>query len=121
MTVVLCPLCRCATAGRTPVDRAIRAAALAFEVSEADIRSRIRTKHVALARHVVVRALRLTGRSYPELGRDLGYRDHTMAREADRKIAALVPHDARLREIVESVHAAVIGRGVYAAPSARVA
>lgn len=46
---------------------------------------------------------RLSGRSFPEIGRRIGGRDHTTVLHADRKISALIKSDPFERRTVETL------------------
>lgn len=48
-------------------------------------------------------ARRVTGRSYPEIGRRIGERDHTTVLHADRKISALVKRDPFERQKIQTM------------------
>lgn len=82
----------------SPTIKAIQVAVCnAAGVSMMDLVSPRRVKHLIRARHVAMMLCkRLTGRSYPEIGRRFGGRDHTTVLHALEKmapvIAAIEPH-----------------------------
>lgn len=81
-----------------------------------------RSSTPAHARHVIAAALRATlGRSYPQIGRDMGYADHTSAMHACKRIAALAAdpsangypiHTSRLLEAAKRAIVGVVARPV---------
>lgn len=62
----------------SPYARIERRICAAFHVSPAEIRSHRKNKHIVFARQAVMYwTVRLTGFSYPEIGKLMGGRDHT--------------------------------------------
>ena len=55
-------------------------------------------------------AKQLTNRSYPDIGRAFGGRDHTTVIHACETIVSLMPRDAQLAEQVELVTRTLQGR-----------
>jgi chromosomal replication initiator protein len=83
-------------------------AAKQFGLKVADLRSATRQRSVATARQVAMcAARRLTGRSYHEIGRFFGERDHTTAmhacRQVEERLASDGPTQLALAEILESL------------------
>ena len=75
-----------------------------------------RGRHAVHARHVVAYALRKArGRSYPEIGRELGYRDHTTVMHACAKVEGLLEdptpseHMLQTRRLVAAAIGAIGG------------
>jgi hypothetical protein len=76
----------------------------AFEVSFADLLSPSRARHICLPRQVGYYLSRtLGGRSYPEIARRFGGRDHTSAIAGFNKIERLLATDEKLRERVKAI------------------
>lgn len=74
-----------------PVTAVLAAAAAAFQVPRRDIISQRRDKTITRIRHIVMWiARKRTARSYPEIGRLLGDRDHTTVINAVRNIELLL-------------------------------
>lgn len=59
------------------------------------------TREVDARQSAMFIARRLTGRSYPEIGRRFGGRDHTTVLHADRKISALIENEPTWRWTIE--------------------
>jgi len=79
-----------------------RAIARHFNVPRGDLLSARRTANVVRPRQLAMYlAKTLTLRSLPEIGRRFGGRDHTTVLHAVRKMEALIPKDATLREDAE--------------------
>lgn len=74
-----------------------------YEVRPIDLKSARRTHDITWPRHVFMfLSYELTERSYPEIGKFLGGRDHTTALHGKRKIeAALAAGDERLRDEID--------------------
>lgn len=71
------------------VERIQRAVCRKYGVTLNDMKSERRTQNIVEPRQVAMYLCKeLTGRSYPEIGRRFGGRDHTTAIHAVRKIAA---------------------------------
>lgn len=80
-----------------------------YRVGVNDIRSARRTADIVLPRQVAAYLLKtLTLRSFPDIGRRLGGRDHTTILHAYRKIETLIRHDQKLAERVEAIAARVL-------------
>lgn len=75
-----------------------------YGVTRHDITSKRRTANIVMPRMVgVYLAKTMTPRSYPEIGRMFGGRDHTTAIHAFRKIEFLLKTDGDLAEAVASI------------------
>jgi chromosomal replication initiation ATPase DnaA len=84
------------------VDAIQRATCAHFGVPLMDLLSSRRTAPLIIPRHVAMHLCRrLTPKSYPEIARRFGGRDHTVALWADRKIQKLVNEDAHVCASVE--------------------
>jgi chromosomal replication initiator protein len=89
--------------GRTRVCDVIKAACLCFGISRDELLSHDRHARFTTARHAaMVVARRLTGESYPQLGRFFGGRDHSTILSACRK-----RHDKTLRAAIAELMAAL--------------
>lgn len=82
-----------------------------FNVRVSDMHSPRRAREVARPRQVAMYlAKQLTSKSYPDIGRAFGGRDHTTVIHACETIVALMPRDAALAEQVELVTRTLQGR-----------
>ena len=82
-----------------------------FNVRVSDMHSPRRAREVARPRQVAMfLAKQLTNRSYPDIGRAFGGRDHTTVIHACETITSLLPRDAQLAEQVELVTRTLQGR-----------
>jgi chromosomal replication initiator protein len=82
-----------------------------FNVRNADMHSPRRAREVARPRQVAMYLCKkLTSRSYPDIGRSFGGRDHTTVIHACETITDLLPRDAALAEQVELITRALQGR-----------
>jgi chromosomal replication initiation ATPase DnaA len=93
VTEVLCDNCgECIS--RPKMGDIKKAVAEYFEVSRVDLESPRRTQPLTRARQIAMYLCRqMTARSYPEIGRFFGGRDHTTALHANDKITGLVRSD----------------------------
>lgn len=83
-----------------------------FNVRVSDMHSPRRAREVARPRQVAMYlAKQLTSRSYPDIGRAFGGRDHTTVIHACETITALLTRDAQLAEQVQMVTRTLQGRG----------
>lgn len=83
----------------TRSQKIVRAVCERYEVQRLDLMSDRRHKKLVLPRHVAAYLLKtLTPRSLPQIGKELGGRDHTTILHAVRKIEALRQTDAKLDE-----------------------
>ncbi|MBI1308486.1 MAG: chromosomal replication initiator protein DnaA [Proteobacteria bacterium] len=82
-----------------------------FNIRVSDMHSPRRAREVARPRQVAMYlAKQLTSRSYPDIGRAFGGRDHTTVIHACETIVALLPRDAQLAEQVQLVTRTLQGR-----------
>jgi chromosomal replication initiator protein len=87
---------------RVTVDDIQRAVAEHYGLKKDDLLSERRTRSVARPRQAAMYlAKQLTTRSYPDIGRRFGGRDHTTVLHAVRRIEALMVEDAGLAQDVE--------------------
>jgi chromosomal replication initiator protein len=82
-----------------------------FNIRMNDMHSPRRAREVARPRQVAMYlAKQLTQRSYPDIGRSFGGRDHTTVMHACQQIENLLPRDPLLAEHVELLSKALTGR-----------
>lgn len=82
-----------------------------FNIRVADMHSPRRAREVARPRQVAMYlAKQLTQRSYPDIGRSFGGRDHTTVMHACQQIENLLPRDALLAEHVQLLTKTLTGR-----------
>lgn len=92
--------------GPPTIDLIQRTVARAFGVSRGDLIAERRTQNVVLPRQIAMYlAKTLTLRSYPEIGRRTGDRDHTTVIHAVRKIAARCVSDPEFAGRIEQLKA----------------
>lgn len=83
----------------------IASVASVFEVEVVDIQSRRRARHIVIPRQVaMVLAKRLTGHSYPEIGRRIGGRDHTTVLHGVKKLTPIADEVASELGDCNTVH-----------------
>lgn len=97
-----------------PARTVILTACKYYQVGYLEIKSQQRHQSIVIPRHVscyLLHELPNSRRSYPEIGRLMGDRDHTSVMFAVKKIARLIESDpliagdvAKLRELLESAH-----------------
>ena len=89
---------------RITVDEIQKATAEHFALKQADLLSERRTRAVARPRQLAMfLAKTLTTRSYPDIGRRFGGRDHTTVLHAVRRIEALRAEDPAIAADIEAV------------------
>jgi len=89
---------------RITVDEIQKAVADYFKLKQADLLSERRTRAVARPRHVAMYlAKQLTTRSYPDIGRRFGGRDHTTVLHAVKRIEALKTTEPGLATDLEAI------------------
>lgn len=89
---------------RVSVDQIQKTVAQYFDLRVAELLSRRRTRAVAVPRQIAMYlAKELTTRSYPDLARRFGGRDHTTVIHGVRRIASLIEADTGLAETVASI------------------
>ncbi len=89
---------------RITVDEIQKMVADYFKLKQADLLSERRTRAVARPRHVAMYlAKQLTTRSYPDIGRRFGGRDHTTVLHAVKRIEELKATDAGLVTDLETI------------------
>lgn len=75
-----------------------------YEVSVEDLVGRSRSRRVALPRHIAMYVLREeAGLSFPQIGAELGGRDHSTVMHAHQKITELMAQDDSLRRAVMTI------------------
>lgn len=89
---------------RITVDEIQKTTADHFGLKQADLLSERRTRAVARPRQVAMYLCKqLTTRSYPDIGRRFGGRDHTTVLHGVRRIEALIPQDEQIARDVEAL------------------
>jgi chromosomal replication initiator protein len=89
---------------RITVDEIQKTVADYFKLKQADLLSERRTRAVARPRHMAMYlAKQLTTRSYPDIGRRFGGRDHTTVLHAVKRIEALKATEAGLATDLETI------------------
>jgi chromosomal replication initiator protein len=89
---------------RVSVDQIQKAVAQYFDLRVTELLSRRRTRAIAVPRQIAMYlAKELTTRSYPDLARRFGGRDHTTVIHGVRRIASLMEADAGMAETVASI------------------
>ena len=75
--------------------------------------------HIVMARHIVMYLAReITGRSYPQIGRDMGGKDHSGVMHGCRRIAVRLAHDEDLQALVERCKARAMAISISSRASA---
>ena len=89
---------------RITVDEIQKTTADHYGLKQADLLSERRTRAVARPRQVAMYLCKqLTTRSYPDIGRRFGGRDHTTVLHGVRRIEALIPEDEQIARDVEAL------------------
>jgi hypothetical protein len=84
-----------------------------FKVSIVDMDSARRTADIVMPRHIgIYLARKLTPRSFPDITRKFGRRDHTTGIFAAQKIERLLKTDADLAATIEAIEAQIGGSNV---------
>ena len=114
-------LVRVSLTDMTPAHRTVRTADIVNVVSEVfcvlpeKIMSRERTKDVALSRQVCMYLMREEGdMSLPQIGQELGGRDHTTIMHGCAKVERLLETDNRFRRLVMEARDRIYGSTVFA-------
>lgn len=86
------------------VERIIQVVGDHFSVKPSEIKSRKRTKNIAMARQVAMYlARKLTTHSLPEIGEKFGGKDHTSVIYATKKVEKMLEESEQLREAVKKI------------------
>ena len=81
-----------------------------FKLSPFDLDSHARTARLSYCRHIAMYVCRhLAGRSFPEIARRMGGRDHTTAIHACNKIHGLVKSDWTVAYDIAQIEGVIIG------------
>jgi chromosomal replication initiator protein len=87
---------------RVRIEDIQRVVARHYNVSKADLLSSRRTRTIVRPRQIAMYLSKtLTPRSFPEIGRRFGGRDHTTVLHAVRKIEGMIANDTKLSHEVE--------------------
>lgn len=92
--------------GEIKIDDILRSCCIYFDLTRSQIISARRTKPVVYARQIAMYLCKYrTTKSYPEIGRRMGGRDHTTVLHGHRKIEARLPKEWMLAFDVAQVEA----------------
>ena len=98
---------------KVTMDEIMRKTCDYYNVRMSDLLSPKRSRNIARPRQMAMwLAKNLTTRSYPEIGRRFGNRDHTTAMHAVRKIDELKAQDAQIAEDAELLRRMLEGGGL---------
>ena len=103
---------------RPTIESIARTVATYYGLKLADLRGRGRVPSVALPRMVVMYLAReLTRKSFPEIGRGLGGRDHSTVVHGVRKVGKLLLENSPLRRAVDLIRSSVLAGEAREVPS----
>lgn len=92
------------------MNKIMQAVCARFEIAPVDVISHRRDAKVVKPRHIAMYLMRkLTVRSFPEIGKYFGGRDHTTCLFSFRKIEHLVMVDPDMAELVASLTGEIVG------------
>ena len=98
----------------TPLEQILNVVSKVFGVPTEKILSRDRCKNVALSRQVVMFLLRNEENlSLPQIGKELGGRDHSTVIHGCERVASLLSSDVRFRNLFEKVHEQLYGEPCF--------
>ena len=104
----------------TPIAIIIAETCERFQVSPAELTGPARRRDIYRARQAAMYVARTTSqRSYPEIGRLFGGRDHTSVLHAVRQVPELMQQDPEYQEKIVAIISAVIAYHVARAEAAR--
>ena len=90
------------TENAVSVERIQREVCKHYGIARTDMISGRRTKHLLRPRMLAIHLTRrLTTKSYPEIGRRFGGRDHTTCMHSDRRISMMMASDIQLQATIE--------------------
>jgi len=102
---------------RITVDEIQKTVADHFNLKQADLLSERRTRSVARPRQIAMYLCKQhTTRSYPDIGRRFGGRDHTTVLHGVRKIEELMPQDDQIARDVEALTRKLRGQNPRSPP-----
>lgn len=93
----------------TPTERAIQAAAAMFDVSEKDILSANRARHISIARYALAATFKRAGMTLMQVAAALGRNDHSTALHLIRRAEWFAAHDPKFA--AKMAHVAVAWDG----------
>ena len=86
------------------IDEIIKAVANKFNVKKTDIKSQKRNKIFVLPRQIVMYLSRkITNLSYPDIGSEIGGKDHSTVIYANNKIKKLIGNDIKTRNLIKEI------------------
>lgn len=90
------------------IDNIIKTVAGKFNVKISDIKSQKRNKNFVLPRQIVMYLLRnLTNLSYPDIGMEIGGKDHSTVIYANNKIKNLIEKDIKVKNLIKEIEASL--------------
>ena len=86
------------------IDEIIKAVANKFNVKKTDIKSQKRNKTFVLPRQIAMYLSRkTTNLSYPDIGSEIGGKDHSTVIYANNKIKKLIENDIKTRNLIKEI------------------
>ena len=86
------------------IDEIIKAVANKFNVKKTDIKSQKRNKTFVLPRQIAMYLSRkITNLSYPDIGSEIGGKDHSTVIYANNKIKKLIENDIKTRNLIKEI------------------
>jgi chromosomal replication initiator protein len=91
------------------VDDVLKAVSAKMNVKLSDIKSQKKNKEVVMARQVAMHVSRkITGASFPDIGKKIGGRDHSTVIHACNKIKNILDQDEKLKRFMEELEEALV-------------
>jgi chromosomal replication initiator protein len=89
------------------VDSIIRGVAGAFNVKVSDIKSNRKHNSIVLPRQICMYLLKkLTGMSFPEVGRVLGGKNHSTVIYGVKRVEEIIGKDSKIKNVIEKIEEA---------------
>ena len=88
----------------TTIDKITKTVANKLNVKISDINSQKRNKNLILPRQIAMYlARKLTNQSYPDIGLEIGGKDHSTVIYANNKIKRLIEKDIKLKNLIKEI------------------